>query len=350
MDNNFIMAQLPPYTNDIISKVSGLNWFIHYFNLDDEQDIYSIGNYIHNNQLHDVNYIAILDSNVYQFVLNAYKKSTNKPEHRNAIALLVFCRITDINFDTTYPVYEKLNYGTKKIAKVLDDLELFRNMDNADIDQLAMYALNKSNSFSIPNTVKINKQQLKTELTKYRRLTNWDSFYLFILVITSVSHNKQIKNKLEHFIKWMLNEFFFSLIAITYAIVFFGKKPLPKMMKYKDKMSSENKEKSITNMTWDLFHMQAIFERWKKKTATEEFIFISDDKAFSELLRLAISIQNKEGIEHLSKHISEEDIAFVNKFTNQTYLASNERTQYMANLNAQDRSVMIQQYEDLLFA
>jgi hypothetical protein len=148
----------------------------------------------------------------------------------------------------------------------------------------------------------------------------------------------------------MLNEFFFSLIAITYAIVFFGKKPLPKMMKYKDKMTAENKERSITNMTWDLFHMQAIFEKWKKKTATEEFIFISDDKAFSELLRLAISIQNQEGIEHLSKHITEEEIAFVNKFTNQTYLASKERIQYMADLNVQDRSLMIQQYEDQLFA
>ena len=88
------------------------------------------------------------------------------PMHRSAIALMVFCRIADINFDTTYPVYEKLNYGTDNINEVLNDLELFRNIDNADIDQLAKYALNESGSFSVTKTTEINKQHLKAELTK----------------------------------------------------------------------------------------------------------------------------------------------------------------------------------------
>ena len=74
MNENFIMMQLPEYTNDIISKVADLNWFIHYFKLDDEQEVYSLSNYVQNNLFYGVNYVAILDSNIYQFTLNAYKK------------------------------------------------------------------------------------------------------------------------------------------------------------------------------------------------------------------------------------------------------------------------------------
>lgn len=348
MDNGLLMLTLPEHSSQVMETVKKLDWFIHYFNLDSESNIYTLENYLYNNEVHGIEYHLVLDLNLYQFIVNAVKKQTNHNNHRYGIALVAFCHFAKIQFDTTYPVYEKLNYDKNNLSEVLDDLNLFRCIEHSKTQDLVNYATGVADELHIPENNRFNRGELGEQLTKHIRLTHWDSFYLFILAITSIKQDKEITNKIKYFTDWMNEKFFFSAVILTYAIVYFGKRPIAKMMKYKSTDSKENKIKSITNMTWDLFLMNGVFEKWKKKSSKQEYIFASDDKAFKQLLTLAIKTQNTGGLDHFLPHISQHNIDYINKFTNQKYLNSSERQLYMNNQSSEKRKDLIMYFKELL--
>lgn len=309
---------LPAYIDDIAVSLVSRGWVVHSFKTDDNEDLYNPSNYLHNSELEGVKYTLGLDLNIYQFLLNSSKKDIPKDNYRGAVALLVFCQISNIELDPSYAVYEKVNYDESNLEEALSDLELFKNINNSDTEELAKYALSYKSSYEVATEHRVNHDEQREILTKYRRLTEWNSLYLILLSIIDIKFDKTIPahKKLPKFLEWLISKFRKSLVGTIYAMVLFGKKPLKRMMKYDPKQSASERKSALWNMTWDLYIMNQFFRKWIGKDDTDEFFFASDDKAFCELLRSAIKVQQigdfSPLIPYLSKSGNEVAEAFLN--------------------------------------
>jgi hypothetical protein len=346
-----VYYEFPVYAGQIIERVRSADWFIHSFNLDDKDDAYNPAAYLYNAEFFGKSYTVYLDLNIYQYAINAFKKENINELHRDAIALMVFGKFTNILFDPTLAIYEKVNYLSKCPDEITNDLGLFRQIDNADMDDMAMFALGDKADIILPNSCFVDHDKVKLELTKYRRLKKWDSLYLYVLVITKLHQDQDLTNeeKLLAFIRWCHEEFGYSLVALSFLIALIGQKPKPKLMKYNAKASLIEKKKSLLNMTWDLFLLDKFFEYWVGKPSSNEFIYASNDKPLKYVLELAISIQVRESSSHLTGIISDRVIHSINRIQS---IIEGEHDQNRKMFNApnfqQYRSNLIEQNEKVL--
>lgn len=295
----YVFYEFPDYVEQVIDLLWKNDWLVHSFCLDNEKDIFNPSTYLYNAETSGVEYTIHLDLNIYQYILNAFKKKNKNDLHRSAMALVVFAKFTDIKFDPTIAIYEKLNYRNQCPDELIDDLILFRQIDNAKMECLAEFALGYTESIELPEPPHLERTILKHKLTEFRRLKKWDTLYILILKLTELYFSdKGLSNdeKLEEFWHWCHDEFLFSLVATSLAIKLFGKQPIPKLMKYSPRNSSEKNKKCLVNMTWDLFLLDKFFENWMGKPDDKEFIYASNDKPLQDVLKLAIIIQN-EGAE-----------------------------------------------------
>lgn len=136
-----VIYALPSYTEEIIDTVSHKKWLVHNFNITNEIDLYNPAEYLYNSAFESIKYNVVLDLNVYQFLLKIFKKSSPKPEYRNAAALLVFCQIANVEIDPTCSVYERVNYKKENLLEAVQELELFHQLNNSEMEHLAEYAL-----------------------------------------------------------------------------------------------------------------------------------------------------------------------------------------------------------------
>lgn len=304
----FVVYQFPSYAEQVINQLVEEDWLIHSFPLSNEEEIYNPSAYLYNAELEGVEYAIHLDLNIYQYVLNAIKKSKKNDLHRSAIALVVFAKFTNVKFDPTIAIYEKLNYRKQCPDELVDDLILFRQIDNADMDMLAQFALGYTDAIELPNPEPLDRSLLKAQLTEYRRLKKWDTLYVLVLKITELyfcDSGLSNEDKLECFWRWCHEEFLFSLVATCFAIKLLGKQGIPKLMKYSPELSADKNKRHLVNMTWDLFLLDKFFENWVKNPEREEFIYASNDKPLKAVLKIAIEVQNNEYKVDLSKDLSE---------------------------------------------
>ncbi len=286
-----VAFRFPDYTMLIIDQLKQNDWFAHCLQVDKEDDIYNPALYLYHSQINDVAYHLVFDLNIYQYVLSAYKKVDKKQIHRDAIALMVFCKFTDILIDPTFAVYEKINYHNDFSDEILDDLILFRQLDNADMDQLAQFALGHTDLIALPAAQETDKVQLRHELTKYHRLKKWDTLYLIVLKITCLCHcdSGPTHQKVQKLLDWCHEYFLFSLVATSFAISLFSASS--SLMKYKPAAPQQDRKKALFNMTWDLFYVDKFFEKWVAKDGAVESIYATNDGPLKEVLYRAISLQ-----------------------------------------------------------
>ncbi|EJE4537080.1 hypothetical protein ACE1K8_004559 [Vibrio parahaemolyticus] len=303
----------------IVKRLTDSRLVGHNFQNLDENDLYNPSNFKYQIENLGVAYTLNLDLNVYQFILNSYKKPVVKEQFLDAIALVVFCQMSGIALEPAYAVYEKIGYDTcdDKMNEILNDLELFYRIDSTDSDLLAQYALGNSQSYELGLVKPINKEFLAKELTKYHRLTEWDSMYLFMLKLACLhlESDDSPATKLISYIEWLVKKFRLSLVATVFAIVFFGKKPLPKMLKFKTSQTPNQKRASITNMTWDLYIMNEYFRSWVSQGSNQELMYASGDKAFLGVLNYAIKIQETGSLQCMHEHLSQELLAHLDQLT-----------------------------------
>ncbi len=236
---------------------------MHNFNTNKKDEICNPSNYLHNAEFMGTKYTLILDLNIYQFLLNSVKKDCPKKNFRDAVALLVFCQITNIDIDPTFAVYEKVNYDHSNLDEALPDLELFNKINNSDMDELAKYALDFTDGFNVNTSVTMDYDHKRENLMRYKRLTDWDSLYLMILSIVDIKHDNSIPadKKLSAFLDWVICDFRKSLVATIYALVLFGKRPIKRMMKYKSSQDRNERRSALWNMTWDLIYYEPVFQK-----------------------------------------------------------------------------------------
>lgn len=339
---------LPKETPQILEKLLNRDWIIHSFQLKDPNSIYtleSIPDILYNNRINGIQYILYLDTNIYQYLLNSHKKSPTK-ETRDAVALLVFCQLCDIEIEPNLSAYEKINYIKDNANEVVNDLILFHRIDNAKNDAIMAYALGNSNEYPLADEhYYLDKEALKNNLTQYNRLTEWDSIYLTILACISINQEEISQHeKLKKFKYWMLKDFKQSFVCFVYAIILFSKTPLKKMMKYKATDSQEERKKQVFNMTWDLYMMNFFIRNWIPKQETKEFIYATDDKAFKQLLKIAINIQICESFTPFKENLHKTDYENLIKIWDMT-IPDSERIYQSEKWTPEYRKELIQEYE-----
>lgn len=303
---NDVVYEFPLYVEEILESLVRTNWFIHSFDLQNMNDIYNPAAYLYNSEFEGVKYSIFLDLNIYQYILSAVKKKNKNQLHRDAIALMVFGKITNSIFDPTLAVYEKLNYREQCPDDLISDLILFRQIDNADIESLAKFSLSIEDNFELTKLPDFEVKQIELGLTKYKRLKTWDTFYLYILKIVEIYFSENISDdeKIVNFHNWCFEHFKYSLVTISFVIKLMGKQPSKKLMKYRSHLDAKKRKEAIVNMTWDLFLLNNFFDNWVNKSTNQEFVYASNDKPLKEVLEIAISIQKNEGFDHLEGQLS----------------------------------------------
>ena len=298
---------VPSYLDEIVERMSSREWLIHNFNISNSDELYNPANYLHNIETENIKYIAHLDLNIFQYLVNAAKKNKANELFRDAVAYLVFFQIAGIEVDPTYAVYEKVNYDAELTGAAISDLEIFNNINNHDTEELALYALGLSDSVSVSQMSSLNREELHQQLTRYKRLTDWDSLYLVILAITltAIDSNIAKKDKLEAFINWSIQRFRFSLPGLVYAVVLFSNNPIKGMMKFGVKQDGQERARSLQNMTWDLYYMNRFFRLWVERETGQEQLLVSGDRPFSFMLKLAVGIQKHGNLDALYPFLGE---------------------------------------------
>lgn len=345
-----ILYTFPPYIDDIIERLKACDWFVHNFNCDDDGEDYNPANYLYNADYENTKYVVVLDLNVFQFILNIVKKKQPHPKYRDAASLLIFCQYSNIQIEPAFCIYEKINHNELKLDESLSDLELFHCINNGDTDDLAKYALGYVDSVSIPLTYDIDKQKIEKDLLEHEKLTGWDSIYLIVLSIVNIHIDESIlrQNKIIEFSSWMLLKFRKSLACSIYAIILFGSCPAKGMMKYNKSKSPEDRKNAVINMTWDLYIMSQFFERWVQQNSDDEFMYVSDDKAFRSLLREIVDVQKRMSFEPIRKYLSDTEYSAVQAIINDDR-ESSDRVYGSKKWTSEYRVRLILEYEAKLY-
>ncbi|QTN42148.1 hypothetical protein [Marinobacter salsuginis] len=298
---------VPGYYPDIVEVIRSADWLVHNFGGKDV-DIYNATDYQHNLQSEGVKYQVILDMNCLQYLLNLTKRAKSNELSRIAAAYLTFFRIADVQLDPTYAIYEKINYSGERADEAISNLEQFRGIDDHLLDELAAYALGFEQNLSVDPIVVPDRDDLRTKLLQYKRLTDWDSLYLCVLAITSVAIDASISRprKLMTFVNWCVSEFRFSIAALVYAAALFGRIPAKKMMKFKPAGTTANNLRSLQNMTWDLYYVDRYMRSWVNKDPKVENLMLTADAGLKLTMELAVGCQLAGDLEPLRPHLADE--------------------------------------------
>lgn len=331
------LTYFPNYAKEIVSLVSMRKWLFHNFNLEDESNLYDISNYLLAQKIYKRKYTIVLDTNIYDFLIKSLSKPDNV-KHRNAVALLVFCQLSEIEINPFFAVHEKLE--SDSIDNILDGLILFNKLNNTKTTSLAYFAIGLSDHIDTNQDSDTTRSLLKQEILSYQKPDEWKSLYLMILKIVDIKFDESIADskKLSTYLNWLVDDFRMGVPGIVYALVYFGKKPERRMMKYKASEKASEKSKSVKNMTWDLFVIRHFFKKWENRVEDEEFIFASDDNAFSKILLLSIHVYKERSFESCRKlgYINSSDLTTLNDLFNQA-LPNKNRAYRNPSLSCEDR-------------
>lgn len=307
MENMTVIYQFPSYVDEVMEIIGNGGWLIHNFNVDVHSEALNLAGYLYNAEFDGSSYTACVDLNVFQFLVNSVKKETPKDIYRIAIAYLAFFQIAGIEVDPTYAVYEKVNHQPERAREGVEDLDLFHRLNNMPTDQLAMYAIGESNQIILQNSLgSSDVDHIEAELTRYRRLKEWPSLYTIVLAIVKIEFDDSIprQKKLDSFIDWSFRVFRHSLLGFVFAISVLGHQKLGRAMKFAPSKPVDKRRAALVNMTWDLYYMRQYFERWVNRPAGAEIVFLTNDNAFAQILKLSIDVQKAHDFQPLEQYIS----------------------------------------------
>lgn len=340
----------PSYLEDIIESLMRRDWLVHNFDNVDTSGVYNFANYLYNKQVDGITYTIYLDLNIYQFILNAFKKSEPKQEFRDAIGLVIFCQIAEIELEPAHAIYEKINYRNddKILTEVISDLELFHRINNISNSSIVEYALGDTDEILPAKSYSLNPNVTKRNLTKYRRLREWDSLYLIVIYViyTSQRPNLSRLDKLTKVVEWMITEFRLSLVGITFAAIYFGDKPMKRMMKYKMSGDPYSKQQNAFNMTWDLYNLNRYFRMWTERVPEHEGLFASGDKVFNAVLRKSIKVQQSSCLDCFKDFLDQDIVSYLEKITSNPSAYFN-RVYDSSSWTPSHRDGLIRKYEAL---
>lgn len=340
-----ILVTEPDYFSEVESRLNKTDWLVHNFQLDDEEGAFSPAAYLYNIYFNGVEYRASVDLNIFQYVVNCVKKSNPHEFHRDACAMLLFCRMSEISIEPSLAVNERIDYGNGNLDEALHELGLFYALDNADPILLADYMLGNSSNLDV-NPFKIDKEGLAKRLTQHQRLEEWDSIYVCVLALVQIYYDPGIEptHRMTHYVDWMIRDFRLSQPCLVFAARFFGHTPRGGMMKFKPRSSPRKKLAQLRNMTWDLFQINHYFRNWTAPEKQWEELLFTQDRALRESLRLAIRLQYLDDLDPLLNLLRPREIPECKELL-QTYHSRSDRTYGSEDWSPDHRASLIEKLE-----
>ncbi|MBC3927829.1 hypothetical protein [Undibacterium sp. CY21W] len=334
-----------PRIEHIVRRLKERKWIIHNFNCDDV-DLYNPANYLYNKDASDTEYNLILDANIFQFSINATKNKQRNDYQRDAIALIAFCQIAGIEIDPTYAIYEKAFHSLDDAKEAALNLSIFHKINNSSNDDLANFALGHTDHINLNHKIITNEDSIVEKITRYKKLKTWDSLYLMCLKLADIKFNDEARGekKIKKFVDWCIFDFRFSIVALVFSIIYFGRNPQKKMMKFSPNDPLDVRRQAISNMTWDMYNASQYFEKWREDQHAE-YMFASDDKAFGFVLTAAVNIQNSNGdFNFFRGQISDDVIIYLNKLN--SFQKMPTRSYKSAQWNGEYRKSLITELEN----
>ena len=347
MDESIFMIELPAYTVGISALLEESDLIVHNFPLGDGETIYDPPEFQRNKTTKGVKYNLLIDTNIFDFLIKAAQGKSTK-QTRAAVALVVFCQLADIDIEPVLALHEIINHDKSRAVEAVEKLVIFDRINNTESSELALFALEHQSTFSLKEMEERNREDVASSLTRYRRLREWDSIYLLILFVVKTDlSDLSNEEKLESTLNWMVYKFRKSLPVFVYCVVYFGKLPVKKMMKFKRNESSAINRSQIENMTWDLFIINHFFRTWVGADPLVETLYASDDAGFKTILRRAIEVQYAEGVEPLRDILNDSAFSKVKKWNDTEY--SEDERMYSATDDAYEyRAGLISELEEEL--
>lgn len=258
-------------------------------------DQYSLGDYLEQIHVHESRFTAVLDRNIFSDII-AVAKNTDKNyttiTQKTSCALLAFIQIANGLVEPGMAIYEYIDSGYYEQA--IDELSLFRGIDNVPPQMLIDLALGRINS--IPsnslNCLKVDPiQKMKGE-----DIHRWKLHYGFALKLASIEiTGGKPYEKIQAFLNWMYKDYIFSASAIVFGLIYFSDKRIAKMVKNLNCGDSHKFIRGIRNATWDM----TLAHYWARKAIENRekgnlWLLCTEDKALKEIATFMASTYDSD--------------------------------------------------------
>lgn len=306
---NGYLIQMPFSHSDInkIEQIIRKKDIIRFVYSDHSFDQYSIRAYLEKEYVHNSKFGAIFDRNIFSNIIEVARNGGNKKitaTQKAACALLAFFQISEVAIEPNMAFYEYTDSG--HYEKSLDQLSLFRAIDNLNPQMLIDIALGRRNI--VPPEMLHVKVDESVAKKKGEQLRHWKMYYGCILKLACIETigGKSV-DKLKCFLEWMHNEYIFLYIPLVFALIFFSNKRFPGMIKDLNGQKKEKILRGLRNATWDIM----VAHLWSKKTTEREsglfWLLCTEDNALKKIVKyLALTYDSPEELEQFLKALFRE--------------------------------------------
>jgi hypothetical protein len=305
-------------------------------------DPYSLSDYLSQTKIHGNTFNALFDRNIYSYIIQAVKNNGLKTTElqRAACALLAFFQLSNTLIEPGIATYEYIDSGHYQQA--VDELSLFRAIDNLDSQILVDIALERTNLISIKKIQQHEKESVEKIESK-----NWELHYGVALKLASIelADGKPIE-KLKTFLEWMHKDYIFISPATVFGIIYFSNKRVKNMLK---KLCGDKSTilRGIRNVAWDMF----VVNYWAKKAIKCRetgvvWLLCTEDKVMKEVSHFVVATYNKskEELKDKTKWLFEEyykkDGASIYEIYESYNICSRDTSRKKNKLNSQEELLL----------
>ncbi|MCK4629061.1 MAG: hypothetical protein KAT56_08650 [Sedimentisphaerales bacterium] len=270
---------------------------------------YFLEDYLKEIHVHNSRFLALFDRNIFTDIVAVAKNSGNKisETQKVACALLAFFQMSDTLIEPCMAISEYIDSG--HYDEAVDELSLFRTVDNLDPQILINLALGRINSIPIDSFNLIEKESVEK---KYGSdFSRWKLHYGFVLKLVSIEVSGGTPSKkIETFLNWMHTDYIFSAAAIVFGIIYFSNKRIKNMVKNLNSNDVSIFRNGLRNAAWDM----TLISHWTQKALNDSkkgvlYLFCTADKALKIIANLTVlSYKSKKDFEENPKSL------FLNQF------------------------------------
>lgn len=287
------------FFNKIESSLENYDWLVHNFYNVEQKEIYR--NF--NNFNKEVKYTLILDRNIFDYIIKSTQSSNEL--HKTAIKLILYCQDLNIEIEPNLAIYEKYLKDKLNLKEVNEEYKKFQYINNNSKKNLLNFICGDSR-LELENNLTVF--DLPNNFDKLNRLKGYTVFELGILKLCEIYFDSKIdrKNKYKEFLEYCQKFFLIHIPLLVYSIFLFDKKSTKEIMKLKISDTKDIKEKSIYNMTWDIYNIDRYYKIVIDKKYHEEYIFGTADNLLKKILRICINISYGENT-NLNNYIEDKE-------------------------------------------
>lgn len=269
-------------SNSIIYSVFDLSSF----------NVYSIDDYIREQEIHGTKISALFDRNIFTDIISLMRSKKVTPSSESiklVAALMAFLQCADVFIEPNIALYEYASTNGSFTAN--EELRLFRIADNIYPKIYTDIALNRKNILKMKSGI---NSQAEAVYNLENQLRSWNFNYTIVLKLALIELEAiEQHQKMAKFMKWMFEKFYFGAPATLFANCYFANKAKMKGLKSLDRKRALA---SLKNMTWDL----TFLTEWAKKVERQKetntiWLLCSRDKT---LMRIASCLMMARYVEN----------------------------------------------------